>query len=507
MKLLTAEQIRNWDQFTIINEPIRSIDLMERAASVFSDWFVSRYEDTERPVYVFCGSGNNGGDGLAVARMLNNQFFNVEVYLVSKNKRTSEDFDINLKRWTKKCDKPVFNTEDGFPDLPKNSIVIDAIFGTGINKPVTGEVAEVIESINNSHVEVVSIDMPSGLPAEGICTWTAIKSSIVLTFQIPKLSLFLKDNYAFCKEWVVEDIGLSLDFDGLKESRITLLELSVISPLLIERPRYSHKGSYGHAIIIAGSSGKMGAAVLATRACIRSGAGLVTAAVPKSGRDIMQISIPEAMVEVVGQDEIENLPIWNEKHTLGLGPGLGTHEKTIDFIDQLLDKVTEPLVIDADALNILSMNKQWLERLPANSILTPHPKEFERLFDSSDDELETIKLAQEMSVKLGVIIILKGAWTRIFTPDGHTYINSTGHPGMATGGSGDVLTGILTSLLAQGYSPVHAAIFGVFIHGLAGDIALKDQSYESMKAGDIIDNLGQAFVKIRLFQYYDGDLY
>lgn len=496
MKILTSAQIRTWDQYTISHEPISSIDLMERASLCFVHWFVPNYHDTSVPIIIICGNGNNGGDGLAVARLLRDRFYEVSVFIYRISKEDSVDFDINLGRLMKCGDVSIEFIHEHLPVFTSRSIIIDALLGTGANKPLAGMLKELVIHINKQKNTIISIDMPSGLPAEGVCTGVAVKSDHIFTFQIPKWSFFFRENENFCSQWTVGDIGLHPKFLERVDTHLFLIDHQLAKEIYKKRTRYQHKGDFGHALIVAGSEGKIGAAILATKACLRSGAGLVTACIPEIGREIIHEAIPEAMVVCSGYQCFNSFSADGVGFTLGIGPGLGTHPKTIKALSQLLSGQDQPLVMDADALNILATDGALWKLVPENSIITPHPKEFERLFGKSEDDTSRHTLARNMAKKYGIYIILKGAYTRIFTKGGTEYVNSTGNPGMATAGSGDVLTGILTALLAQKYSSDHAAMLGVFIHGLAGDLALNRQSQESLIATDIIDQMGMAFKQI-----------
>lgn len=498
MKLLSGQQIRNWDQYTIQHDLISSIDLMERAALSFVRWFAEKYPDTGKPVVVFCGNGNNGGDGLAIARLLRQKFYEVHVFILRIASKDSNDFAANLNQLVKLGDiQPVF-IEHEVPVFQSQNIIIDALMGTGVNKPVAGQLQDVIRQINRLANCKISVDMPSGLPTEGLAFGEAIRANLVFTFQVPKLSFFLKENEIYCPSWVVGDIGLNKTYLEEVKTSIYLMDREVIHSFYRPRTRFQHKGDFGHALIIAGSDGKIGAAVLSAKACLRSGAGLVSVMVPQSGREVIHASIPEAMVIHSGRTHFtpENRTDFTV-FTVGCGPGIGTDPDTISAVRLLISQSKKAMVIDADGLNIVSKEADLLKQLPPDTILTPHPKEFERLFGASPDSAAMFALQLTKSVEYGLIIVLKGAYTRITTPGGKVYINSTGNSGMATAGSGDVLTGIITGLLAQKYTPEAAAVIGVYLHGLAGDLCLEKESKESMLASDIILNLGRAFNSLK----------
>ncbi|HKK76260.1 MAG TPA: NAD(P)H-hydrate dehydratase [Saprospiraceae bacterium] len=500
MKLFLASQIKNWDQFTITTEPIPSIDLMERAASAFVRQFSIRFPDTTHSVHLIAGPGNNGGDALAIARMLHFKGYPLQVSICEIGSSFSEDFSTNLDRL------PAMDTiqlnriseDDPLPNFNHHTILIDGIFGTGLNRPVEGYWAKVIQSMNKSPGAKVAIDIPSGLPAEGPAFGTAFQADYSISFQRPKLSFFLAENAPFVGQWQAVDIGLASTFAKKEYSPYFLNRAEDLGLILKKRTAFSHKGSFGHALLIAGSYGMLGAAQLCGRACLRSGSGLLTMYAPKIAYEVLQLAIPEAMVEVdPNTTDIQQVPDLSPYSAVGIGPGIGESSATASALWQLLKRARQPLVIDADALNILAKAPKKLKQIPKNSILTPHPGEFKRLFGASEDSWEQVHWLQKKSQELQLIIILKGAHTRIALPNGKIFFNTSGNPGMATGGSGDVLTGILTGLLAQGYSPEQAALLGVFLHGSAGDFAREEMGEEALIASDIILHLGKAFQKLR----------
>lgn len=468
---------------------------MERASATFVKRFLEEY-NSGHPIHVFCGPGNNGGDGLAVARMLLARGYEVSVYLV-QNGKFSVDNSANLERLRKLAEDKIIVIDGALlPELRNNSIVIDALFGTGLTRPVKGLEAEVIRHINKSDAHVVSIDVPSGL----FCDMPNQKKDAVIeadrtfTFACPKLSFFICENEKYTGKLEVLDIGLLPDFLDKTETSYQHITGKMAKRILKLRERCGHKGNYGHALLIAGSYGKMGAALLSGEACLRAGAGLLTMHIPKCGYEIVQTALPEAMASVdAGAKKINYLPDLERYKSVGIGPGIGIRTGTASVLQRLLEMNYRQLVLDADALNILSENKHWMSMLPAETILTPHPKEFERLAGSAANDWERMGAAQNFANHFKCVLILKGGYTSIHFPDGNTWFNTTGNPGMATGGAGDVLTGILTGLLAQGYSPQDAAVLGVYLHGLAGDIAAQNKSQWGMLAGDIIRHLGDAF--------------
>lgn len=502
MKILSAIQTRALDAFTIENEPIASIDLMERASIAFTENFIATFKrDSISKVLVFCGPGNNGGDGLAVSRLLLQNAYHAETYILHFTDKFSEDFSVNLKRLASTAGAHIHYIKDAsqFPHLLEpDSIIIDAIFGTGLSRPASGLAAEIIDKINKTDLTVIALDVPSGLftdEANNLDENAIIKADFTFTFQLPKLNFLLCDNYKFTGKWEVLDIGLSQKF--IDEETVT--EYFTITPALAKsilkpRSRCDHKGSYGHALIWAGSYGKIGAALLCAKACLRTGAGLTTAYIPKCGYEIFQTALPEVMVMTdPDKDFLTGIPDLKKFNSIAIGPGLDTESETAKAMFRLLEKTDFPVVIDADGLNILSQNPSKLNVLPEKSILTPHPKEFERLVGKCENDFERLQKAREFAKQHKCILILKSAFTSVNLPDGNTYFNLTGNPGIAKGGSGDVLTGILTALLAQKYSPVEAAVLGVYLHSLAGDIAAAEKSEWSMTAGDLVEKIGVGF--------------
>jgi len=500
MKIFSASQTQQLDQHTIEHEPIPSIDLMERASATFTDWFTHRFPDVNRPVVIFCGIGNNGGDGLAAARMLHQRFYEVSVFWVKISDKTSEDFDINLDRLPKRDAVPLHTIEKGnnFPELPGNAVIIDAIFGSGLNRPVEGYWAELLEHLNQQSGTRVAIDIPSGVFADRHTGSTSFQADYTLSFQMPKLAFFFPENYHRIGQWEVRSIGLDQSFIEKTETVHHYLDTDAVRPLLHRRGRYDHKGTYGHALLMMGSRGSVGASVLSTRACLRSGVGLVTVHGPECAYDILQTAVPEAMASIDDDKSIiSEVPDLARYAAIGVGCGIGQRKKTVKALRKLLEKSEPPLVIDADGINILGRQKDAFDLIPKGSIVTPHPKEFERLFGKTDNDFEAHERQREMAQKLGIYIVLKRAHTCIACPDGTTYFNSTGNPGMGTGGTGDVLTGIITGLRAQGYDGRDACLLGVFLHGLAGDLAAGELGEEALVAGDLVRFLGKAFLGVK----------
>ncbi|HLX91569.1 MAG TPA: NAD(P)H-hydrate dehydratase [Puia sp.] len=500
MQILSAEQIRKWDEYTILNEPIQSIDLMEMAATKCVEWLRDR-EYFKRSIVIFCGKGNNGGDGLAIARLLSNEGCQVTVAILEHGHRGTEDFQINLARLHETSVALKFiQSAEHFNVVGPDSVLIDALLGSGLNRPLDGLTARLVDFMNKAGNEILAIDIPSGLFADSNSQGNIIiRAKHTLSFQCYKLSFLLAQNQHFIGDVQILDIGLNPTYLTNVSAKYELVDNRLAQLLFKPRSNFSHKGTYGHAVIIAGSFGKMGAAVLAAKACLKAGAGLLTVHIPGCGYTIMQTFLPEAMVQCDTNDKIitgvKDLP--PKCNALGVGPGIGTSSETFAMIKALLGEFQKPIVIDADGLNILASNPELLSKVPPYSILTPHPKEFERLFGKSTNEFEQLDLAIHKADKLKCIVILKGHRTFIATPEGKGYFNSTGNAGMAKGGSGDILTGMLTSLLAQNYEPWQAAVLGVFLHGLAGDFASAAESQQSVLASDIINHFGDAFLFIQ----------
>lgn len=498
--------MRELDAFTIQSEGITSTDLMEHASREVALSIMARWSSNV-PFVVFAGSGNNGGDALAVSRLLLEVGYSVKTYLVNPHDTLSPDCLINKERLQNMPNATLVEITHEFetPSIPQGVVILDGLFGTGLNKPISGIYAKVVEAINASPAKVVSIDMPSGLMCENNQDNIAshiVRADLTLTFQNPKLSQLMDDNYPYVGELQILDIGLSRSCSERLLTPYQLVDAPFVRSLRRERLPIGHKGTFGHALLIAGKYGMAGAAVLAAKASLRSGVGKVTVHTPHRNNDILQISVPEAILSHDADATCFTQPFddLTKYQALGIGPGLGTSSSTALAVLEQVQMASIPLVVDADAINILATHPHALHLLPKGSILTPHPGEFQRLARRSNNHFTALSEAREMAATLGLYIVLKGRYTAICTPEGKTYFNTTGNPGMATAGSGDVLTGILTALLAQGYSPLHACIYGVWWHGLAGDLAAKELSEESVTASDIIRYLPQASLKIRKFE-------
>ncbi len=499
MKLYNAKQIYKADQISIEKEEIVSDELMERAALQLFNWIHLRMHGAPVKIHLFCGIGNNGGDGIALARHLLDHGYNISVYVINYSEKRSKDFLINLERLkARKCWPSFMNSDDELPEIGKDDIIVDGIFGIGLNRTPDDWVAKIIQHLNKSEAFILSIDIPSGLfTDQGPENLEAIiKSNFVLSFQTPKLVFFLPQTGPFIEQWEVVDIGLDPEYLMATETEYELIGKNEVLRIYKPREKYAHKGTYGHALIIGGSYGKMGAVCLAASAALHSGSGLVTAYVPKIGYSILQTSLPEVMILTDSNEEmLESIKFDLEPTVVGIGVGMGTNDKTVAGFADFLNKNEKPLVLDADALNILSKNKALLKKIPENSILTPHPKELERLIGTWKDDFEKLDKVKKFTKKYNCIVVIKGAHTIVVQND-KGYVNTTGNPGMATAGSGDVLTGILTGLLAQGYIALNAAIFGVYLHGKAGDIAIESTGYQSLVASSLIKSIGSAYLDL-----------
>ncbi|WP_136467985.1 NAD(P)H-hydrate dehydratase [Flagellimonas onchidii] len=499
MKIFTAEQIYQADKFTIAKQQITSDELMERAATNLFEWMHSRLQSAQVNIHLFCGIGNNGGDGIALARHLQEHGYTIKVYVVNYSEKRSKDFLLNLERLKDRKIWPEFiNEETCLPEISPNDIIVDAIFGIGLNRKPDEWVGKLISHINASSAFVLSVDIPSGLPMNR-SPWDpkhVVEASYVLSFQVPKLVFFLPETGIYVNQWEVLDIGLDVEFLNTTEASYELIGRPEVLPMYRPRFKFSHKGTYGHALIVGGSYGKIGAVQLASNACLSVGSGLVTAFVPECGYQSLQTAIPEIMVLTDDDDdEVTGIKTSFEPSSIGIGMGLGTSEKTIKAFGAFLKTVDKPMVIDADGLNILAKQPELLKEVPKLSILTPHPKELERLIGKWSDDFDKLEKAKIFSSQNHVILLIKGAHTLIISGD-RVYVNTSGNPGMATAGSGDVLTGMITGLLAQGYEPLQAAIFGVYLHGLAGDIGASKVGYEALKASNIINEIGSAYLEL-----------
>lgn len=502
MKILSSPQLKELDKYTIVHEPIASIDLMERAAIALTNAIVRRW-DKSFEIVVFAGPGNNGGDALAIARMLSKRGYHVEVFLFNTKGNLSEECQTNLNR-LKTCGSVYFteiSTQFDPPTLTERHLVIDGLFGSGLNKPLSGGFASVVKYINSSKAQVVAIDIPSGLMGEDN-TYNIrqhiVRADVTLSIQLPKLSFLFPENEDIVGEWELLDIGLKQTYIDAAPSAFSIIEESDVRQLIKPRKRFAHKGGFGHGLLIAGSYGMAGASILSAKACLRSGIGLLTVHAPIHNHDLLQATVPEAIVQTDIHERYFAQPTDLSRYkAIAIGPGLGQEEDTALAMMEQIQGSSLPIILDADAINILSTHRNWLSRIPKRCILTPHLGELERLIGKCMDTYERLTKVKELATYLQSYIIVKGAWTAIVTPEGNYFFNPTGNPGMATAGSGDVLTGILLALVSQGYTQEEACLLGVYIHGMAGDIAAEEMTEISLTASDIVNSLPAAWKKIR----------
>ncbi|MEM9001405.1 MAG: NAD(P)H-hydrate dehydratase [Bacteroidota bacterium] len=500
MKIFTTEQTYKADKFTIKKQQITSDVLMERAAMKIFEWMHARLQGAQVKIHLFCGIGNNGGDGIALARLLHKGGYSISVYVVNYSEKRSKDFLLNLER-LKDCKVwPDFITAaNGLPVIDKKDIVVDAIFGIGLNRAPSGWVTSLIAHINKAEAFVLAVDIPSGLFMDRVPEkyTDVIFANHVLSIQVPKIVFFLPQTAVYLDSWEVLDIGLDAEYLGRTETDFELVDKTYASSMYRPRTKFAHKGSYGHSLIVGGSYGKIGAIHLASKACLTVGGGLVTAFVPECGMIPLQTAVPEVMVLTTADErQISKIRYPFEPTAIGIGMGMGTSKTSVDAFHGFLDNNNgSPLVIDADGLNILSKKKSLLKRMPSLTVLTPHPKELERLIGTWQTDFEKLEKVRCFSEKYDCIVVIKGAHTITVYKD-KGYVNSTGNPGMATAGSGDVLAGMITGLISQSYTPLEASVLGVFLHGLAGDLAVINNSFEALTASGIITFVGKAFVEL-----------
>ncbi|RYE25273.1 MAG: NAD(P)H-hydrate dehydratase [Sphingobacteriales bacterium] len=500
MKIFSASQIRACDAYTIHASGTSSADLMERAANACVKW-INEHLPQDSVFIVLCGTGNNGGDGLAITRLLHQQGYGAKAFLLQMNSELSADCQLNLDR-LKAIDSSLLQTlqpDTYITDIAPHIVILDAILGTGLNRAPEGWVANFISHINDTPNKKIAIDIPSGMPADVIPEDGAqvLEVNDTLSFQFQKRSFLHPETGSLAGNIRILDIGLHETFIESTHSSYQITDTALIKEIYKPRKPFTHKGTYGTAYIAGGSYGMMGAVTLAAKAAYRAGAGKVTALIPECGYNILQTIVPEAMCMVKGEKHINRISDWKGMQSIAVGPGLGTKPETIRAFGDLLDVCKQPLLLDADALNILAEQPELLNKLPTHSILTPHPKEFNKLFGETGNSMQRLELARTQAMKYNIHIVLKDRFTAVISPEGECRYNMTGNAGMATGGSGDVLTGVIAGLLAQGYEPYEAATLGVYVHGLAGDYAAVESSQEAMLAGDIISHLGNAFTHIK----------
>lgn len=509
MKIFSAEQLYEADKITLEQQQITTEELMERAGAQIFNWFHERLNGASVPIHIFCGIGNNGGDGLVLGRLLIESGYNVIVYVVNCSDKRSKSFLYNydlIKNVTK--DWPILmKGENDFPEIDPEDIIVDAIFGIGLNRCPDGWVKKLIQHLNAIPAFKLAIDIPSGLfPNTALKDEDAVlRANHTLTFQTPKLAFFLPETAQFAPSFDLLDIGLDREFLVNTKPLAQIISKPEAQNLYKHRERFAHKGTYGHALIVAGSYGKIGAAAISTAATFRIGAGMVTTFIPKCGYSILQTTVPEAMVATDIEEEfISKINVDFEPSAIGVGMGIGKKEHTVEALKNLFRNFKSPMVIDADAINLIAENKELLKLLPKNSILTPHPGELQRLVGKWEDDYDKIDKVKKFSIKHEVLVVIKGAHS--ITIFGDTlYLNSSGNPGMATAGSGDALSGVITGLLSQGYDPLASCVFGVYMHGFAGDLAVNQMGYEAVMANDIINNIGEAYMMLFAKDQSEGE--
>ncbi|GAA4461481.1 bifunctional ADP-dependent NAD(P)H-hydrate dehydratase/NAD(P)H-hydrate epimerase [Nemorincola caseinilytica] len=495
MKIFSAAQIRACDAYTIKAASITSQDLMERAAMACVTW-IQDHMPKDSLFLVLCGQGNNGGDGLAIARLLHRSGYGVRAFVLRMSEGMSDDANANLQRLQAIDNELVGYVGPGtfISDIPRNIVIIDAILGTGVNRALGGWPEQFVQHVNDLPNRKIAIDMPSGLQADAVpgIGDTVLRANDTLSFQFYKRSFLHAEAGPYTGRIHVLDIGLDANFIRSTHTLFHATEQDDVAGIYRPRQAFGHKGTYGSVLLVGGSYGKIGAMVLATKAALRAGAGTATALVPSCGYPVMQTAVPEAMCMISGIDVLNNIE-YNDRYTVGIGPGMGTAAETTAALTAYLAACRRPAVLDADALNILAAQPELLSQLPKGSVITPHPKEFARLFGENTNSMVQVDNARMQAMRYNINIVLKGRYTAVINTDGECRYNTTGNAGMATAGSGDVLTGIITGLMAQGYEPYHAALLGVYLHGAAGDAAAATRSEESMIAGDIVEGLGIAY--------------
>ena len=499
MEILTGKQIYEVDKATLKSQNITSLELIERAGTVCFNWIHSKLKGNPVKILIFCGIGNNGGIGLIMARHLHQHGYNVQCYVVNFSKKRTEGFLSNFEKLKDAGVWPtIINSTDDFPVITPQDVVIDAIIGIGISRKIQGFTVDLIKHINKPKSYTLSIDIPTGLfPDKSFMKGTSIiEASHTLTFQRPKITLLLPENEPYIYTWEAIDIGLDEAYiASMKKINNFIIEKEDVQEIYMPRNKFTHKGTYGHSLIIGGNHGKIGSVTLAAKAALKVGSGLVTALIPKCGYEILQISVPEVMVEVDAENELEGFDYETNPTVIGIGVGIGTSKKTAIGFAKFLRTNQLPLVIDADAINIIARDKELLKFIPENSILTPHPKEFERLFGNWKNDFDKLKKLKELTTNHKFIVVLKGANTVIAQGE-NMYFNTTGNPALSSAGTGDVLTGMITGLLAQGYTPLNAAVMGVYLHGKTADLAVQSTGVESFTASMIFNYIGKSYLDL-----------
>lgn len=495
--LLTSPQIKAADTYTIEHEPILSIVLMERAAKAFAACFISRYPDKGKQIAIYCGTGNNGGDGLAIARLLHGAHYkNINVKVARFSDKATDDFNTNLKRLKAIVTVAEITADDELPSEPAD-IIIDGLLGTGLNKQLSGPYKKLVTYLNSLDKEVVAIDIPTGffgddeMPKDA----TVLKTRLVITFQQPKINFLLPESAPYIDGFEVVDIGTKPEYIQKQNSLYQLITQNDVRGKLQTRKKFTHKGTYGHALLIAGQPETMGAALLCALACAHTGAGLTTACIPESGLTALNTAMPEVMA-LIRKDGHPVKIEWDKFNVVAIGPGLGKHTDALTLLQNAFTNFNKPMVIDADALNLVAENYLF-KQIPQGSILTPHMKEFDRLFGNHTSWWARMETLSAKAKKFNIYIVLKNQYTIIGTPEGEVYFNSTGNPAMASGGMGDVLTGVMASLLAQRYSPLDACLIGTYIHGMAGDDLALPNKLTTVLAGGLAAHIPVVMAKLK----------
>lgn len=491
--LLSSMQMKEADAHTIAALPISAIDLMEQAALSFLKVFKKYIPSKQKEIAVLCGKGNNGGDGLAIGRLLvKSGYKQVKVYIINFSAKESPEFTKNYNRLLKS--KAEFQVVGEVADFQTTaSVIIDAILGAGLNKPLNGKYANLAKAINETNAKVIAVDAPTGFAAEGPIdeNYKGVKAHLTVTFQRPKINFFFPESALAFDEFEVVDIGLDENFINQQQSNWKLITKKSILQVLKDRKKFSHKGTYGHALLVGGNTNTMGAALLMAKGCLHTGAGLTTVFLPKNGLKALNTVLPEVMA--LPRNEHGDLEDFSKFTAIGVGPGLGLGKANEQLLSHLVS-LKKTLVLDADALTILAKQKELMERLQEGSILTPHVKEFDRLFGAHPNWWTRVQTAQDIAMKRKIVIVLKNRYTFVCLPNGDICINPTGNPAMASGGMGDVLTGMITAFLAQGYRSDEAALLATFIHGKTGDVLAKNRAV--VTAGELAISIPKILKKL-----------
>lgn len=514
MNIVTGTQMQALDRRTITEAQVPSLVLMERAGGGVADFIQHRFSPLRgKTATILCGKGNNGGDGFVVARLLRQRHAKVTVLLLAPGGDLSRDAAMMYRRWLrvagKSSTRQFRSSEQAGAMLASSDFIVDALLGTGLSTEVTGVYRDAIRLMNSAGRPVIAVDMPSGIHADnGALLGEAVRATATITLGLPKLGLYLGAGIDHAGTIQVVDIGIPPAYVEAVNSRAIVVTNELVAKTLPARPASAHKGTFGHAGIIAGSVGKTGAAVLAARAALRIGAGLVTVGTPSSVNDVLEaklleamtVSLPETKARTLARSGLDRVLAFMQTRTaLAIGPGLSTHPETVELVQSLMKHLDRPSVLDADALNALASRASLLTECKIPPILTPHPGEMARLeVDATSQSVNADRLgtARRFARERGVFVVLKGARTVIARPDGLLAICPTGNPGMATAGTGDVLTGMIVGLLAQAVPAWEAACAATYLHGLAGDLAAQQLGQAGMLAGDLIDHIPYALQAI-----------